>query len=368
MNETSGKILLSANTENAAEEFFSLLLHPQNRIIFRQKFQKCKKIIASGTEILGEKEQILLKADTLYLMTHIIATNTYIMYLKKDSANSFFYDKILVWRTFPAEDSYELENTITNFQNQQQDYPFMEICLLLYNGNIQTGATDLKSKSEALKESECVCREKYTNCRVFSIDSESQFLEKINQILPMNIQFQYQMYSSKLLKKLSTIEEDLQEAMEFFSMYCDFPEELFPPEKLEKICSWNQIKNSKNVLKTYFENFKGAYEYHAEYTKLEQYLITFYKKHIAEICIWNLEKDILKLKNKLRNKYSDIQNQYSQNSVPAPENEIDYSKKMYTDLRLQFQKIIINFFEEDSKKIIYMHIIKKIEVYRSKLT
>lgn len=101
MNETSGKILLSANTENAAEEFFSLLLHPQNRIIFRQKFQKCKKIIASGTEILGEKEQILLKADTLYLMTHIIATNTYIMYLKKILLIPFFMIKFLYGVLFP---------------------------------------------------------------------------------------------------------------------------------------------------------------------------------------------------------------------------------------------------------------------------
>ena len=367
MDAETGKMLLSVSTESGAEEFFALLLHLQNRISFRQKFQNCKQITASGTEISGGKEQILLKSNTLYLRTHLLPSNAHIMYFKDSSANELLYDKILIWRIFPAEDSYELENTIASFQKQKKNHPFMEICLMLYNGNIQTGSTDLKSKSESLKESEHICKNKYKNCRVISMDSESQFFEKINYILFSSIQFQYKVYSESLVDKLKTIENDLQDAIEYFDIYCDFPLELLPPEKMEKICSWNQVKNSTNLLKTYFENFIGSYRDSAEYTKLEKYLIDFYKHQIEGICIWDLNKDISKLRDKLRSQYNHVKDQYAKNAVSAPKDEIDYSRQKYNDLRLKFKKITIDFLKEDSKKIICNHIIDKIKIYRSKL-
>ena len=199
------------------------------------------------------------------------------------------------------------------------------------------------------------------------MDSESQFFEKINYILFSSIQFQYKVYSESLVDKLKTIENDLQDAIEYFDIYCDFPLELLPPEKMEKICSWNQVKNSTNLLKTYFENFIGSYKDSAEYTKLEKYLIDFYKHQIEEICIWDLNKDISKLRDKLRSQYDDVKDQYAKNAVSAPKDEIDYSRQKYNDLWLKFKKITIDFFKEDSKKIIRKHIIDKIKMYRSKL-
>ena len=199
------------------------------------------------------------------------------------------------------------------------------------------------------------------------MDSESQFFEKINYILFSSIQFQYKVYSESLVDKLKTIENDLQDAIEYFDIYCDFPLELLPPEKMEKICSWNQVKNSTNLLKTYFENFIGSYRDSAEYTKLEKYLIDFYKHQIEGICIWDLNKDISKLRDKLRSQYNHVKDQYAKNAVSAPKDEIDYSRQKYNDLRLKFKKITIDFLKEDSKKIICNHIIDKIKIYRSKL-
>lgn len=369
MNTKYNQILLFTNTEDSAEEFYCIMLKKENRNAFRRQFQNCKKVIAFGKTDFDETKEVSVKSDTLCVTSGFLPPYVTIVYEKGGAAEQIKSDKIIVWQIFPAEDNIELERTVRLLQEKKACNPFLEIYVVLYSGNVRTGVTDLKSQTEALYQSERNCQKKYADCKVIACSSEEQFYEKKDAILFSSAGIDSTAFFNGPKQKLCEIETNLKNAMDYFSMYCNLPYDpisgVLSQEELTRIThNWEKVINSKNLMKTYFDIFMAS----PVYSALEVYLTDFYLENVKEICIWDMENDILNLKEELRAKLIAIQKNNSADPVQAPAKEIDYSSESkYSDLQRTFINLLNHFYEEDAKNVLFRHITDKITKYRRKM-
>lgn len=121
------------------------------------------------------------------------------------------------------------------------------------------------------------------------------------------------------------------------------------------MCGLKKLKGSKDILRTFWDNFYRKY-----YEKAEEEIIADYKDFIQKVCVWNIEKDVSELKVEMKKLYDNRSIENSNDVYQAPQNQMEYNRlEEEKGVKLKFYQSIQEYFREDVPNYLMAHLDKK---------
>lgn len=271
-----------------------------------------KKVVFMGAEEGMEKVKMNKNALTVEVFTNKIPVSVRMECEYTDLAEDLFYlipfykyDKLLLLNYWQYEYS-PLEGIIENEVPEiLSENPMLDIVLVLLRSQIKTGVTDLGSQEDAIEKAYRKYKEKYKGKLHVSVLGKGDSV--LNLLHPeMEISdFVTKTYCKEFCKWSERLKDDFLEELKEYGAISEILD--FEPDELERyVCGLKKLKGSKDILRTFWDNFYRKY-----YEKAEEEIIADYKDFIQKVCVWNIEKDVSELKVEILKRVWKARQKYS---------------------------------------------------------
>lgn len=262
------------------------------------------------------------------------------------------YDKLLFLSSWQYENKI-FESMLCCIPDILCRNPFLEILVVLFESRIRTGATDLGSQKKAIEEAYDKYKRYHDNILILkrgeSILKVIHPNSYLGDALPMEYHKKFQEWKENLEDESYGLKFELNDILDSIrAQYID-------AELLDRhICGFSVIFGSKDITKTYSENFYKRY-----YTGIEKKILDFYIECVKGICVWNMEKDLAYLKQSFGRMY-EKRTLPNIKRVPAPKNRIEYdAMEAEFGMKTEFYSGLQRFYETDIVDFLLEHLQNK---------
>lgn len=328
-----------------------------------------EKVILMGIEEGAEKVEYNEKSSTLKVFTDKIPLSVCMECEYTDMEDGMFhsipfykYDKLLLLSYWQYEYS-PLEDIIENeVPKILSETPTLDIVLVLLNNQIKTGLTDLGSQQDAINKAYQKYQEKYKDMLHVSVWGKGDSI--FNLLHPkMEIgSFIEKAYCESFHIWSDRLKEDFLEELREYGAISEILD--FEPNELEReVCGLKKLKGSKDIIKTFWNNFYQKY-----YEKAEDSIIADYKDFIQKVCVWDIEKDISELKKEMNKLYNNRSIDNIDAVYQAPQNQMEYNRlEESKGVKSKFYKSIQEYYREDVPNYLLAHLDKKQKKIRKQI-
>lgn len=280
-------------------------------------------------------------------------------------------DTILFLCSYPWLTQPIIENIapkIYQHISQSENFRPVQYKLIFYkNDNLKFGSTDLENPDLIVQKSfETITNTQFNPpviSKILEISMYKGSVDLMQSIIGTNktmLLFGVKNnYDFSLWRDKTEAEFELfMDIDDFFILY---PEEYYHEEyesliansTLHKITGFKNVNGSKNIAKTYIEEYRKAHIKTAY-----EMMIGLYKYYINDICFWNLNHDIDALVRKADDLYNTIFS--GRQVISCPKNQTDYQSLMNkTKLDIEFNSVIKKFITKDLINLVFNQIKEK---------
>ena len=371
MEKIKYSILLLGELYHKRTFLFQYCITNKMKILFSRMYEKYQvPIVVKGSDMFKEDVKYDEKSDTVIVYSQCLPIHVSIAVNPIDDRdivikqeNFVSYDKLVFISSWQYE--YEpFEAMLRCIPILKLNNPFIEILVVLYKSSINGGATDIGNQDIVIEKVYKKYKKQYD---VQIMDSSDTVISIIHPKFHIEDSLSPEYCDKYKVWKEELYDEQYGLIFDYSDIANMITDRYINSSFLEQhIYGLQQIKNSKDLASSYFENFCSQY-----YHTTEKLIIDFYIDFIKDICVWDIEKDIIFIKKHLKQKLKDMTISNNKDKVCAPKNNMEYNNlELKYGLRIDFYNGITSFYNEYVIHFLQQHLKEKsakIDVYLSKI-
>lgn len=281
------------------------------------------------------------------------------------------YDEIVYLEPYPFTLGEKIRSELEQAENILKENSKIAFKIMFYrNTNQHSGADDLIGIDQALKNAPD---------QIKKIIFDSEIVEAIDYCVyrtPKDLINVVYGGCGDLSVAISTCTERFKEFSErikpdvFYGPYGDYKDTLefgceykysvlVQTESINRLTKFNKVKGTNDILNQYVKNYTDAYQ-----ELILELIEEVYIKTVGDICFWDLEKDIIKLKEGAKRVISDTLSSSSKEKEKCPEFESDYNNYVRNMLKMdtKFAEKAVSLVENEILNYLHSYLVRKEEV------
>ena len=261
-----------------------------------------------------------------------------------------FSDRVIVFDEFP----YGTEEDIRKLESLMESGSYGQLEVVLFQNDRTRLDTDITTDTMAVDEAEGRYRKKYITVQRYQNNHRPDFL--FWSVTPSGRTEQH-IFSNLLAAAQKRI--DIFESSYELDYIFELSGVIEDPKILDSFVKYGRDLEGKNVW-----NIFGARAYvyfFQESHDIDQFCIREYRKNIEDLSIWNMEKDLDDLKERIRKLFAEKMKVFDELIYNYGEDVYVYFINGYQNRIINFKKRIKRFFEEDLKVFLKDRLTKHVE-------
>lgn len=330
-----------------------VIIGDRSRYQFLRYLVKLSKDAMYTEDIWNEEIYVSSKNTDIKntLFSPLIPLNSTLLFPKEYDNDILFdeNDKILYFNEFP----YNREEDIEKLQEIISSDKKGQFQVILVKNQREGMDTDISTDDMAIESAERILKEmnvSYCKYEMFQIPyflfwklEKGQYFENY-----------------KFRPLLDQAKNDLAifDSLYDWSYDLNIATMLDDPSIRKNIFRYDSSLQNKNVWQIY--RFRSYKSFLKNNVVIEQFYLELYKNTVCSIAIWDIKKDIAKLKKNIKTEFDQKFN--ALNEISFSGDEVEYDSFLNRNrIIITLNNLLITFFKEDLKKIIKLRIYRDIE-------
>jgi hypothetical protein len=301
--------------KNADDNFFIVIL--SEFYCGNEKYLNQLKINIADEGINKESILILFSKKLRYAFILFVQNNNDFTIIKSLLEVNIIC-KIFIIETFP----YGKQESINLVKDIKNELAYTEIKIIFITNYRKYGYTDMSSEEKAIEEAQKEYK-RFINTPVIKLD-------KKNTIIPIDDGSDsiLEQCFEKVDKKINDLKTEIDKHIKLYyeNDTLEIRNTLTSLENMDLICRYSNIKKYNFIVKGYIENFIIMI-FDGE-NSLFSKISNIYIDLIKPLVIWDLNNDIIHLKEQIRNKFSEDIEALLNSYIKMPNDELEYRKTM----------------------------------------
>lgn len=339
--------------EDAKYDFAKELIdYPYTLNIFKENLRQKMLYIHHKAETLKEKDKD--SEEGLYMPSSLIPYKSIVHVpnsnrIDKEYIGEKVHTKIYIFEQYP----YGKDTTKSLLESYEDEYPWAEIKVVLWQDDRRFGATDVSDEMVAVKMAQRRFEQIKPNCTI--LKNEMAFKELFYTQFQYTLQLgkAYETYIGDLKQNMNGIFEDYY----YFEVESILEDEFLNLQQLDKYCRYDAIKNMDDLWQGYCYRFqKDALKKDGMIFEMTYAL---YEKLIQDVCYWDLQKDRESLQKEIEQHFykNVVLKKPKTKPYKKPKNEMEYRLYMAKEpIDVRFKEKIQSFIRKDLKHCIAHYI------------